>query len=162
MKKNYLTHKLKYYLLNQIKNREKGFSFLENIVAILILSIAFALNLQFLVFLKIQNLKQEIQTGAVSLSKEIMEDLRYQLSNNLGAVTSGKTQILNKNSFGYTYNADIYVCNQEPTLNPQNTVTNCPTSTASNVRYIVVQILDKNRNNEKIYTVQNIFTTLQQ
>jgi len=159
---NYLIKKLKNPVLSQQKTLEEGFSFLECIAAILILSIAFAFNMQFLVFLKIENLKQEIQTGAVSLSKEILDDLRYRLGNNVGGITSGKTQILNKNMFGYDYNADIYVCHTEPTLNAQNTVTACPTATASNVRYIVVQILDKNRNNEKVYTVQTIFTALQQ
>ncbi|MGI0480207.1 type IV pilus modification PilV family protein [Geminocystis sp. CENA526] len=162
MMKNYRLKKLKYPVLSKKKNLEGGFSFLESIVAILVLSMAFAFNLQFLVFLKIENLKQEIQTGAVSLSKEILDDIRYRLSNNIGGVTSGKTQILNKNSFGYDYNADIYVCHTEPTLDAQNTVTTCPTTTDSNIRYIVVQILDKNRNNEKVYTVQTIFTTLQQ
>ncbi|BAQ64565.1 type II secretion system protein [Geminocystis sp. NIES-3709] len=159
--KNYFIDKLKYYFLTRKKDREKGFSFLESLTAILVLSIAFAVNLQFLVVLKIQNLKQEVQTGAVSVSKEILDDLRYRLSNNLGTVASGKTEITNRSSFGYSYDADVYVCNNEPTIDAQNTVTACPTATGSNIRYIVVQVLDKKRNNEKVYTVQTIFTTLQ-
>ena len=161
MNKYNLYSKLKHYLLSDIGGPEGGFSFLESLAAILVLSIAFALNLQFVVLVKIANLKQELQTGAVSVSKEILDDARYKLRENLDAIAAGKTEITDRNSSGYTYNADLYVCKDEPIIDTQNTVTSCPNGTESNIRYIVVQILDQKRNNEKLYTVQSIFTNLQ-
>jgi prepilin-type N-terminal cleavage/methylation domain-containing protein len=153
---------LKSYFLNSKKNNQHGFTLLECLVAVLTLGIAFALNLQFLTLLKIGNLKQEIKTGAVALSKGILDDMRYKLSDDIANLTLGKTQVSNQTSFGYIYDADIYVCTGDPSINNQNQVTSCPTANEENdIRYIVVQIIDKKRNNEKVYTVQTSFAKLQ-
>lgn len=154
--------------LTKYRNREGGFSFLECIVALLILSTAFAFNGQMVLMLKRQNLKQEIKTVSVSVGKDILEDLRFQLGRNINnvAVTGNTPNTLNDlSSFGYTFDADVYVCTNPPTVakdtnNPhQLNVSNCPSgSTEDLIRYIVVQV---KRNNEKIYTVQTNFAQLQ-
>jgi prepilin-type N-terminal cleavage/methylation domain-containing protein len=161
---------LKHWLI-KYRNREEGFTFLECIVAIVILSMAFAFNGQMVLMLKLQNLEQEIETAAVSVGKDVLDDLRFQLGKNITNVdVTGNTpdMITDRISFGHTFDADVYVCTDPPTVetdtdNPnQLKVTDCPSaSTDALIRYIVVQVIDKKRNNEKIYTVQTNFAQLQ-
>lgn len=161
---------LKHWLI-KYRNREEGFTFLECLVAIVILSMAFAFNGQMVLMLKIQNLQQEIETAAVSVGKDVLDDLRFQLGKNITNVdVTGNTPdtISDRTSFGHTFDADVYVCTDPPTVetdtnNPnQLKVTDCPSaSTDVLIRYIVVQVIDKKRNNEKIYTVQTNFAQLQ-
>ena len=162
MNKQHLLLMLTSYFLNLKKNHQRGFTVIESLTAISILGITFSINLQFLIFLKIQNLKQEIKTGAVALSKEILDDVRYQLKDSTSNLTLGQTQLTDQTSLGYIYDADIYVCSDKPSIDAQNQVTNCPTSIGEvDIRHIVVQVIDKKRNNEKVYTVETAFTKLQ-
>lgn len=159
------------YLLIKYRNHEEGFTFLECIVAIIILGLAFALNGQLVVLLKMQNLKQEIETAAVTVGKDVLDDLRFQLGKNITNVAvTGNTPntITDRTHFGHTFDAQVYVCTNPPTVetdtdNPtQLKVSNCPSgSTNALIRYIVVQVIDKKRNNEKVYTVQTNFAQLQ-
>jgi prepilin-type N-terminal cleavage/methylation domain-containing protein len=86
MKKNDFPSLLKYYFLIQKRKQPQGFSFVEVLVAMTILSLAFAINLQFLLTLKIQNLEQKNTMGAVSLTKEILDELRYDWKENFDTV----------------------------------------------------------------------------
>lgn len=78
MTKRSFSSQLKYYLLTHTKKPPEGFSFIEALIAIAILSIAFTINLQLFLLLKIQNVEQKVTTGAVSLSKEVLEGIRFQ------------------------------------------------------------------------------------
>lgn len=162
----------KYYLFSR-KNHQKGFSMLEALAAIMVLSIAFAVNLQLLALLKIQSLKQEIKTGAVAVSKEILDDLRYQIKDSVDdlfyidktvkkeyQLGNNPNSLKDKTSFGYDYDADVYLCTGEPTIGDTNKVTSCPTADNDSARYIIVQIFRKDKPNEKIYTVQTALTTV--
>ena len=146
--------------LRQKIDAEGGFSLTEALVAVIVVTIAFTINLQFLVTLKIKNLEQEIETAAVSLSKEIMDDIRYKLQTNLNNYTQGQSQQTNIYSSGYKFNADVYVCTSEPTIASDQTVT-CTSGGTTDIRYIVVQVIDGGRKNEKLYTVESVFTKLQ-
>lgn len=173
MNKKYQLIFYKHYLFSR-KNHQKGFSMLEALAAIMILSIAFAVNLQLLMLLKIQSLNQEIKTGAIAVSKEILDDLRYQIKDSVDDLsyidnTTSKdyklgntpNSLKDKTSFGYSYDADVYLCTDEPTIDDANKVTSCPTADNDSTRYIVVQIFKKDKPNEKIYTVQTALTTVQ-
>lgn len=182
MIKHYFPSQLKYYLLTQKKKPPEGFSFVETIVAMTILSIAFAINLQFLVLLKIENLNQEIKTSAVSLSKEILDGLRYELKSNLdnqnikfrnrttfftnpGLTQLDLTDVEKKDFGGYGYKTKVYICKDQPTIDSANNVT-CTNTAAKDIRHIVVQIFSPNidtktKTNELVYTAQTTFTTLQ-
>lgn len=134
--------------------KQQGLSLLEVLIAMFILSTVFLLNFQALLLLKLENIEQEIETGAVALSKELLDDLRVQ--KNLQPGTINQT---NLTSFGYSYDTTIYICTQTPTINTQNIVTSCSNTInpANPIRYIVLLV---KRNNETIYTVQTIFTEL--
>ena len=146
--------------LRQKIDADGGFSLTEALVAIIVLAIAFTVNLQFLVTLKIKNLEQEIETAAVSLSKEIMDDIRYKLQTDLNNYTQGLSQPPPFERAGYQFNADVYVCTSEPTIASDQTVT-CISGGTTDIRYIVVQVIDGGRKNEKLYTVESVFTKLQ-
>ncbi|MBL1209877.1 prepilin-type N-terminal cleavage/methylation domain-containing protein [Geminocystis sp. GBBB08] len=200
MNKHYFSSQLQYYLLTRKKKPPEGFSFIETMVAMTILSIAFAVNLQFLLLLKVENLDQKITIGAVSLSKEILEGIRYDFKDDLNATpqfiqtstltiptptTIVKTNINRigtttfqlsddrKNDFGgYKYKVVINICSNDDPNITNNVVSNCLTNTASNIRYIIVQIKNpkviKYEDNKTTadqeyvyYTAQTIFTTLQ-
>lgn len=164
---------LKHWLIKH-RNREEGFSFLECLVAIIILGMAFAFNGQMVLMLKMQNLEEKIKTAATVVGKDVLEDLRFQLGRNItnvavtGNIPSDDSDYDNITRFGHTFDADVYVCTDQPTVekdpdNPnQLKVTDCPSASTNNfIRHIVVQVIDKKRNNEKIYTVQSNFTQLQ-
>lgn len=166
---------LKQELIKLIKyqNQEGGFTFLECIVAILILSLALALNGQLVLMLKMQNLQQQIKTAAVAVSRERLDDLRGQLGKNINAFpVTGNTPKTDpswdRDVFGRTLFPQIYICTEPPTIDEdpdkpyQLKVINCPNTTSNRaIRYIVVQVLDRGRNNERIYTVQTNLAQLQ-
>lgn len=164
-----MNHLLMSRLLKKTKNStDKGFTFLEGIVAILVISIAFALNGQFLVFLQVQNIKEKINTAAVALGSDILDDYRYRLGQSFTSVNVGKVTRTDETRFNFTFDADVYVCAAAPTIiedpdNPlQLKVESCPlTGGNTEIRHIVVQVIDKGRSNEKIYTVQTSFAQLQ-
>lgn len=181
MTKHYFLPQLKYHLVTQKKKQQQGFSFIETMVAMTILSIAFAMNLQFLVLLKIENINQEIKTGAVSLSKEILDGLRYQFRdnftstlkfrnttiNNTGATTFQLTDTEKTDFGGYKYKVTVNICLDKPTIDPTTkSVTSCTTTGTANNRYMVLQIFSPNINtntntNEQVYVLETTFTTLQ-
>lgn len=187
MNKPYFHTKLKYYLLTNKKKPPEGFSFIEVIIAMIILSIAFAINLQFLLLLKVQNLESKITTGAVSVSKEIIEGIRYNFRENLNTTPTFRqtptltTPIVNttinnmgpttfelsdarKADFGgYKYKVVVNICSNEPTIT-NNVVDNCQTNAASNTRTIVVQVKNPkviSSNNNETITEERIYYTAQ-
>ena len=143
MTKSKLSSQLFRWWTKQRNNSQTGFSLTEALVAIIVLTIAFTINLQFLTSLKIKNLEQEIETAAVSVSKEIMDDIRYKLQTNLNNYPQGLSQKAVSSS-GYNFNADIYVCTSEPVISINQTVS-CTSGGNSDIRYIVVQIIDGGR-----------------
>lgn len=183
--------KLKHYLLTIRDTRQQGFSLTECLVAVTMLGIAFGINLQFLALLKIQNLKQEILTGAVTISRNTLDDMRVKMAGNLDTLSvTGDTPRKLRNvtqsaridlpkiglqdyitqkkpEDNYIYEVSYYICTDIPEIDEAtSTVSSCASGADDNARYVVVQVLDPNRlvNNEKpiLYTAQTIYTTLQQ
>ncbi|WP_083879522.1 type IV pilus modification PilV family protein [Geminocystis herdmanii] len=145
MTKPNFSSQLKYYLLTHKKKPPEGFSLVEIMVAMTILSIAFAINLQFLLLLRIQNLEQKVVTGAVSLSREILEGTRARWNttvetipqfrqtptsvtpivttnlNNPGTTTFALSEGRRKDFGGYKYNVVVNICsNEDPTIIDDN------------------------------------------
>lgn len=188
MNKPYFHTKLKYYLLTNKKKPPEGFSFIEVIIAMIILSIAFAINLQFLLLLKVENLEAKITTGAVSVSKEIIEGIRYNFRenlnttptfrqtptlttpivrttiNNMGETTFELSEARKADFGGHKYKVVVNICSNEPTIT-NNVVDNCQTNAASNTRTIVVQVKNpkviSSNNNETITDEEHVYYTAQ-
>lgn len=158
---------LKHWLI-KYQNREEGFTFLEVLVAMTILMMALAFNGQMVLMLKMQNLKQEIESAAVAVGKNALDDLRFQLGKNITTIKeTGNTpnEVTGVTSFGHSFDTDTYICTASPTIEPDSTdpnqlkVSDCPSNAPeAQIRYIVVQV---KKNNEKIYTVQTNFAQLQ-
>lgn len=191
MNKYNFIFKLKHFLLTTRDTRQQGFTLLECLVAVTMLGIAFGINLQFLALLKIQNIKQEILTGAVTISRNTLDDMRVKLAGNLDTLSvTGDTPRKLRNvtqsaridlpkiglqdyitqkkpEDNYIYEVSYYICTDIPEIDEAtSTVSSCASGADDNARYVVVQVLDPNRlvNNEKpiLYTAQTIYTTLQQ
>jgi prepilin-type N-terminal cleavage/methylation domain-containing protein len=162
-KKNF-SSRLKYYLLTVKNKSREGFSLIEVIVAMAVLSLAFAVNLQFLLLLKIQNLDKEVTTGAVSITKEILEGSRArwkfnltdiprfrqtptsvtpivdQPLNNPGTTTFTLSDARKQDFGGYKYNIVVNICtNEDPTIT-DGVVSDCQSSTPSDNRTVIVQV----------------------
>lgn len=186
MTKQKLFFLLKYYSLVYNKKPPEGFSLMEIMVAMAILSIAFAINLQFLLVLQIQNLEQKITTGAVSLTREILETSRAtwldnvtekpkfrqtpvsmspittQEINNPGTTTFELSDARKKDFGGYKYNVIVNVCsNQDPTIT-NNVISNCSSDASSDIRTIIVQVkhlkLSQSGYDETTKQTKNTFT----
>jgi prepilin-type N-terminal cleavage/methylation domain-containing protein len=157
--------RLKYYLL-RVKNKpSEGFSLIEIMVAMTMLSLAFAVNLQFLLLLKVQNLDQELTAGAVSITKEILEGSRArwklgsvaetprfrqtptsvtpivnQPLSNPGTTTFSLSDARKQDFGGYKYNIVVNICtNENPTIT-DGVVSNCQSNSSSDNRTVIVQV----------------------
>ncbi|BAQ60595.1 hypothetical protein GM3708_1001 [Geminocystis sp. NIES-3708] len=185
MTKHNFFSQLKYYFFTHKKKSPEGFSFIETIVAMTILSIAFAINLQFLLMLKVQNLEQKITTGAVSLSKEILEGIRYDFRETFDTIPKFRTKTINKlgstifqltdnekkDFGGYKYKVVVTICSNEyPAINNNNVISNCGSNAASNIRSIIIQVThpkiikytyDKNTGQSTSTTSEQVYYTAQ-
>jgi prepilin-type N-terminal cleavage/methylation domain-containing protein len=157
--------RLKYYLLTVKNKPPQGFSLIEIMVAMAVLSIAFAVNLQFLLLLKVQNLDQQVKTGAVSITKEILEGSRARWK--LGDVTpipnfrqtpTSVTPIVNrplknpgettfllsearrKDFGGYKYRVVVNICTNTDVDIIDNAISNCQSNLPSDNRTVIVQV----------------------
>ena len=173
-----MKHSSKYYsffnwLLKKQKKSEQGFTLTENLVAFLVITTGFIVNLQFIVALQIRNLQQEIQTAAVSEAKLILDDIRFRLRSNLDNYDQGRIEIdyqsalsdtygYELESRGFEFDALVHVCTNKPTISDDRVVDSatCSTTGSPNVRYVVVQIIDRGRQNETLYTSETVFTPL--
>lgn len=136
------------------KSTTKGFSLVEAIGALLILTITLSITGPLFLTQSKNNINNDIRTGAVSLSQQVLDDLRLEDS-----LTPGETTQSNIESLGKTYNYKRYICTDKPTVNNDNTVTCSTVVDESNpIRYILVQI---NYHDKTVYTVETIYTDLQ-
>lgn len=135
------------------KFREQGFSLVEAIAALLILTISFAIAGPLFLAQTKSNIKNEIRTGAVSVSQQILDNLRLESS-----LTLGETNENNIESLGKVYNYTQFVCTDQPTFNNDRSIT-CPTTVDVNnpIRYILLQV---KYYEETIYTVETIYTDI--
>lgn len=165
MTKQIFSSKLKYYLFTLKNPPSQGFSLIEIMVAMTILSIAFAINLQFLLLLQIQNLEQKVTTGAVSLTKEILEGTRAKWIDSVGIIPQfrqtpisvtpvinralknpGQTTFLlsearKKDFGGYQYRVVVNICtNEAPDISDDGVVSNCQSNLSSDNRTVIVQV----------------------
>jgi prepilin-type N-terminal cleavage/methylation domain-containing protein len=182
--------KLKYHLLTTRDIRQQGFTLTECLVGIVVLSIAMIINLQFLAVLQVQNIKQEITKGAVTVSKSTLDDIRIKMKSDVNTVpvtgaTSKKLTNVTQSAVidlplktdyadqisvvngvqidNFIYTVNYYVCKGKPTINDNDgTVTTCPNGADDNARYIVVQVLNPNNEDEILNTTETVFTALQQ
>ncbi len=132
---------------------QTGFSLIESIVSLLIFIVTFSMASPLFVAQQKSNIKNEIQTGAVSLSQQVLDNLRLETSLTLGETNESSISSLGRN-YGYTQ----FVCTDRPTVASDNSVS-CDTTVDVNnpMRYILLQI---DYNEETIYTVETIYTDI--
>ncbi|OKH18739.1 hypothetical protein NIES208_04575 [[Limnothrix rosea] IAM M-220] len=130
-----------------------GFSLIESIVSLLIFVVTFSLASPLFVAQQKNNITNEIRTGAVSLSQQVLDNLRLETS-----LTLGETNESSISSLGRTYGYTQFVCTDRPSVAPDNSVS-CDTTVDVNnpMRYILLQI---DYNEETIYTVETIYTDI--
>ena len=137
-----------------IQRKSQGFSLIESLVSLLIFVITFSLAAPLFVAQQKSNINNEIRTGAVSLSQQVLDNLRLEKN-----LTLGKINENNISSLGKEYNYNQFVCTDKPSLNTDNSVSCDTTVDVSNpMRYILLQI---EYNEETIYTVETIYTNIQ-
>jgi hypothetical protein len=113
------------------------------------------------------NIKAKILRGGMSVSTDILNDLRRQPVNTitLGLETSSKDFVTtsydnsgNSKATTFTYDVQRYVCTQKPTIISGGSVTCSTTVNPSNsLRYVFIRV---KRDNEEIYSVETAFTSL--
>lgn len=135
-------------------NKNLGLGLIENLISFTIVTTTLSVMIPIFFAEKEQNINQKILTGAITLSKEHLDDLRRQkiLNIPLGELT------IEKEHLGYSYYLTQYICTQEPIINADNSVI-CPTivDQENNLRHILLSI---EKNDKKIYKVQTAFTRL--
>ena len=145
---------MSFFKLISQKNKNLGVGLIENLIAFTIVTTTLSVMIPIFFAEKEQNIKQKFLTGAITLSKEHLDDLRRQkiLNIPLGELT------IEKDYLGYSYYLTQYICTQEPIINADDSVT-CPTivDQENNLRHILLSI---EKNGQKIYKVQTAFTRL--
>ncbi len=143
-----------FFKLISPKNKNLGVGLIENLIAFAIVTTTLSVMIPIFFAEKEQNIKQKFLTGAITLSKEHLDDLRRQriLNIPLGELT------IEKDYLGYSYYLTQYICTQEPIINADDSVI-CPTivDQENNLRHILLSI---EKNGQKIYKVQTAFTRL--
>ncbi|MEM8778291.1 MAG: type II secretion system protein [Cyanobacteria bacterium P01_G01_bin.49] len=146
-----------YQLIPKFKTRNLGTTLTENLVAMSILTITLGAMFPAFMSQKEQGINQKILAGAVTLSKETLDDLRRQPILNI-PLTTETPEPIPKEKLGYSYNLTQYVCTEKPVVNADETVTcNTTISGTSNLRYILLNI---EKNGNKVYTTETVFTKL--
>lgn len=136
--------------------KDQGLSLVEALVGMTIFLIALAFMIPLLANNQINTINREIDTGAISVSQRILDELRQTdvldlpSSGTLTTLPSG-TDISSITELGKTYSAKIIYCE---VVSPATTNTNCST----NARQIKLQV---NYNGQTIYTVETVYTRLQ-
>ncbi|AFY38580.1 hypothetical protein Lepto7376_2290 [[Leptolyngbya] sp. PCC 7376] len=144
------------FLFRDIDKKEDngGFSLIESIVSLLIFVITFSLAAPLFVAQQKSNINNEIRTGAVSLSQQVLDNLRLETS-----LTLGETNESSISSLGKEYSYNQFVCSDKPSFNADSSVSCNTTVDLSNpMRYILLQV---EYNEETIYTVETIYTDIQ-
>ncbi len=130
---------------------EQGFSLIEAMAAMLIVTITLSSIGPMFMQQRQKNVENDILTGAVTLSQQILDDLRRQET-----LEPGENTESNIDSFGRTYDYTQNICTQKPTVSTNGSVT-CSTTPnpSSEARYVLLQI---NNNGKTVYTVETIYT----
>lgn len=126
-------------ILIKSSQTEQGFSLVEALAALTILTITISFVSPLFIGQRINNLKSEIRTGAVTASQQVLDELRQKDPSYLQSSGSSTQDIT---AMGYAYQANIYYC---------ETASYCDTTT----RQIRVEI--KN-NGQTVYNVETIYT----
>lgn len=129
---------------------EQGMTLVETIVALVIFLIILGFMIPLFAKQRINTIKNEIETGAVTVSQQIMDELRQTNittlpnSGSTTALPSGESltsiSVMNK-----VYSATIFYC---------ETAVNC----SSGARHIRVQV---NYNGQTVYQVTTVYTQVQ-
>ena len=136
------------------KKKNEGFSLIESVVALLIFVITFSLAAPLFVAQQKNNITNAARTGAVSLSQQVLDNLRLEKT-----LTLGKTIENNVISQGKQYSYNQHICTAKPTINSDSSVTCSEVVDVNNpMRYILLQV---EYNEETIYTVETIYTDIQ-
>ena len=136
------------------KKKNEGFSLIESVVALLIFVITFSLAAPLFVAQQKSNITNSARTGAVSLSQQVLDNLRLETT-----LTLGETNENSVTSQGKQYNYNQFICTAKPSINTDSSVSCNTTVDASNpMRYILLQV---EYNEETIYTVETIYTEIQ-
>ncbi len=143
-----------FFKLISPKNKNLGVGLIENLIAFAIVTTTLSVMIPIFFAEKEQNIKQKFLTGAITLSKEHLDDLRRQRILNIPLGESTTQQ----DNLGYSYDLKQYICTQEPIINADSSVT-CETTVdpENNLRHILLSI---EKNGKEIYKVQTAFTRL--
>lgn len=139
---------------------EQGVTLIETLAALVIFLIILGFMIPIFTNQRLKTIQNEIQTGAVAVSQQILDLLRQSdiaTLPNSGATTTlpvgtslpnGSTTTTSIPQMGKTYSASIIYCPDAPTDIYCN----------SNARRIKVQV---NYNGQTVYTVETVYTRLQ-
>jgi prepilin-type N-terminal cleavage/methylation domain-containing protein len=134
----------------KLKREAQGFTLLEVMVSLIILLAIVGGVMPVFLSYHLSTINNDIKTGAIALSQQILDELRQEKNVDAWATTGtvtttpGGTAIGSMSHSGKTYNAQITYC--------ANT-TFCNDTT----RQVVLEI---RHNNRTIYTVETIYTKL--
>ncbi|MBW4577297.1 MAG: type II secretion system GspH family protein [Aphanothece sp. CMT-3BRIN-NPC111] len=124
-----------------LNKEEQGFSLLEAVVSLTLLTVCLAFSLPLFLYARLNNIRSELRTGAVIASQQILDSLRQQNPTTLP--TSGNTTVFPApTSMGHVYNATIYYCENQAYC-------------GSNSRQVRVEL--KN-NGTTIYNIEAVYT----
>ena len=147
-----IAQKYKSFLLsrNWKKNRNKGFSLVEAVAGMLIVTITISVSGKLFAQQRQQNISNEIRNGAVALSQNILDEIRLDFETQ----SLGQTSRQDK-SLGISYDSTINICTAKPSVNSNGSVICSTEDTDKSARYILVQI---NNNGKKVYTIETLYT----
>jgi type II secretory pathway pseudopilin PulG len=122
----------------------QGFTLFETAIALIIFFIIIGIMISFFTDQRLNIINNEIKTGAVTFSQEILDELRQK---DITTLPSSGSAIRTKTLIGKDYSATITYCGT-------GTTAYCSAS----ARHIKVQV---NYGNQEVYSVETIYTRLQ-
>lgn len=150
--------------ISKIRRTDAGLTLVEALAALVIFMTVLGFMIPLFANQRLDTINNEIKTGAVALSQEILDQVRQAPINtlppippSLSATTTDLPLLLGQTTatsvgtitkMGKSYNATIFYCPDTPTDIYCN----------SNARHIKVQV---SYNDKIIYTVETVYTQLQ-
>ncbi|WP_099239163.1 type IV pilus modification PilV family protein [Synechococcus sp. BDU 130192] len=134
------------------KHCSKGFSLIEAMAALAVFTIIFAVSAPLFFTQQKSNIDSEVRTGAVSLSQQILDTIRADIS------IPKKVEDKPGRSLGKEYNYNLYICTKEIETTDDGSIDCSTEKDPSNpIRYILLEV---EYNENKVYTVETVYTAL--
>jgi type II secretory pathway pseudopilin PulG len=156
------------YQVKQLQVSETGITLVETIVSLLIFMAVLAGLVPAYMSYQLQSIKNPIRTGAVSVSQQILDEIRQirdvntlpndGLAKTTTAPSPRNTDLTNLTAYGKNYSAQVTYCETTP-VDKSNYC-------SLNARYIDVKVFQKFGNgsvsNEPVYEVSTVYTKFDQ